>query len=57
MSLLWPCLLLLIRSYLVVVNKCQSEAPKTDNFVVDVVVVVVVVTLLVVADHTIRVIS
>ena len=35
------------------VNKCQSEAPKADNFVVDVVVVVVVVALLVVADHTI----
>ena len=49
-------MLLLIISYLVVVNKCYSEAPKADNFVVvevEVVVVVVVVALLVVADHTI----
>ena len=45
-------MLLLIISYLVVVNKCLSEAPKADNFVVDV-VVVVVVALLVVADHII----
>ena len=50
-------MLLLIISYLVVVNKYQSKAPKADNFVVDVVVVIVVVVvvgaLLVVADHTI----
>ena len=33
------------------VNKCSSEVPKADNFVVDVVVVVVVVVaLLVVTD-------
>ena len=46
---------LLIISYLGVVNKCQSEAPKADNFVVDVFVVVVVVfvALLVVAEPTI----
>ena len=42
-------MLLLIISYQVVVNKCLSEAPKADNFVV----VVVVVALLVVADHII----
>ena len=42
-------LFLLIISYLVVVNKCYSEAPKADNFVVDVVVVVVVVNVVVVA--------
>ena len=47
----WPCLLLLIIAYLV-------EAPKADNFFVDVVVVVVVVVVIVVAllgvaDHTI----
>ena len=41
--------MLLIISYSVVVNKCLSEAPKDNNFVVD---VVVVVALLVVADHT-----
>ena len=41
--LLWPCLLLLILSYLVAVNKCYSEAPKANDFAVDVVVVVVVV--------------
>ena len=41
--------MLLIISYLVVVNNCYSEAPKADNFVVDV-VVVVVVDLLVVTD-------
>ena len=56
-------MLLLIISYLVVGNKCQSKAPKGDNFVVFVVVVVVVVVvvavfvvvvaLLVIADHTI----
>ena len=50
MLILWPCLLLMIISYLVVGNKCKSEAPKADNFVVD---VVVVMDLLVVADHTI----
>ena len=44
--------MLLIISYLVVVNKCLSEAPKADNFVVDV-VVVVVVALIVVADHNV----
>ena len=34
------------------VNKCLSEAPKADNFVLDVVVVVVVVlALLVVAER------
>ena len=33
--------------YLVVVNKCLSEVPKADNFVV-----VVVVALLVVAEYT-----
>ena len=41
-----------------VVNKCSSEAPKADNFVVDVVgfvvvVVVVVFVVIVFADHTI----
>ena len=50
-------LFLLIISYLVVVNKCYSEAPKADKFVVDVVdvvvVVVVVVALLFVTDHII----
>ena len=51
-------MLLLIISYLVVANKCQSKAPKGDNFVFVVVVVVVavfvvVVALLVIADHTI----
>ena len=37
------------------VNKCQFEAPETDNFVVDIVVVVnvVVVALLVVTGHII----
>ena len=37
------------------VNKYKSEAPKANNFVVDVVVfvIVVVVALLIVADHTI----
>ena len=56
MLLLLPCLLLLIISYLVAVNKCLSEAPKADNFDVDVVVavvVVVVVALLVVIGHII----
>ena len=43
MLLLWPCLLLLIISYLVPINKCLSEAPQANNFVVDVVVVVVVI--------------
>ena len=43
MLLLWPCLLLLILSYLVAVNKCYSEAPKANDFAADVVVVVVVV--------------
>ena len=58
--LLWPCLLLLIVSYLVAVNKCKSEAHQANNFVVDVVVVVVnvvvdvvVVVLLVVIGHII----
>ena len=49
-------LLLLIISYLVEVNKCKSEIPKADNFVVNVVVVVinvVVVVLLVVIGHII----
>ena len=46
-------MLLLIISYLVAVNKCLSEAPKADKFVVDVdivgfVVVVVVVVVIVV---------
>ena len=50
MLLLWPCLLLLIISYLVTVNKCQSEALKADNFAVDVVVVVVVVVIVVVVN-------
>ena len=39
---------LLIISYLVVVNKCQSEVPKADDFVVDVVVVVIVVVVVVI---------
>ena len=52
----------LIISYLVVVNKCLSEAPKADNFAVDVVFVFVfinvvnvvnVVALLVVIGHII----
>ena len=38
--------MLLIISYLVVVNKCSSEALKADNFAVDVVVVVIGVMLL-----------
>ena len=43
-------LLLLIILYLVAVNKWSSEAPKADNFVVNVVVVVfVVVNVVVVA--------
>ena len=54
-------MLLLIISYLVAVNECYSETPKSDNFVVDVVVVVlvlvvvnvVVVGLLVVMGHII----
>ena len=46
-------MLLLILSYLVVVNEYKSEAPKAANFVVDVVVVVVVVVLVVAADQTI----
>ena len=37
-----------IISYLVVVNKCLSEAPKADNSVVDIVVVVVVILVVVV---------
>ena len=45
-------MLLLIISYLVVVNECYSVAHKADNFVVNV-VLVLVVALLVVADHTI----
>ena len=53
-------MLLLIISYLDVAKKCSSEAPKSDNFVVDVVVVVVVividvfvVALLVITGHII----
>ena len=50
-------MLLLIISYLVAVNKCLSEAPQFDNFVVVVVnivvVNVVVVVLLVVIGHII----
>ena len=46
---LCPCLIIL---YLVVVNKCYSEAPKDDDFAV-VVDVVVVVALLVVIGHLI----
>ena len=57
MLLLWPCLLLLIISYLVAVNKFESEAPKADDFVVNlvVVVVVVVVIVVVVALHVVTV--
>ena len=51
--LFWLNLLLLIILYLVVVNKCLSEAPKAVDFVVDVVVNVDVVALLVVTGHTI----
>ena len=40
-------LLLPIISYLVVVNKCESEAPKAVDCVVDVIVFVVVVILVV----------
>ena len=43
-------LLLLIISYLVVVNECKYQTPKADNFVVD---IVVVVALLVVPNQTI----
>ena len=45
--LLWPCLLLLITSYLVVVNECYSE---DVDFVV-VVVNVIAVAQLVVTGH------
>ena len=45
MLLLWPCLLLLIKLYLVVVNKSYSKAV---DFVVVVAVVVVVVFVVVV---------
>ena len=38
--MLCPCLIIL---HLVVLNKCQSEAPKAVDFVVDVVVVVILV--------------
>ena len=48
MLLWWPCLLLLVTLYLVVVNKCYSEAQKTVNYVV-----VVVVAKLVVIGHII----
>ena len=48
MLLLRPCLLLLIISYLVTVNKCLSEAPKADDFAVVVVVNVGFVALLVI---------
>ena len=41
-------MLLLIILYLVAVNKWSSEAPKADNFVVNVVVVVFVVVIAVV---------
>ena len=64
--LFWPCLLLLITLYLLVVNKCSPEAPESYHlvfvdvvavvcvFVVIVVVVnVVVVALLHVSDHII----
>ena len=66
MSLSWPCLLLLITFYLLVVNKCVSEAPESYYrvfvdvvdvgvgvvvVVIVVVVNVVVVALLVVTDH------
>ena len=62
MSLFWHCLLLLITLYLLVVNKCSSEAPESYHLVcVDVVAVVcvvvvvnvVVVALLHVTDHII----
>ena len=54
MLLLLPCFLLLIISYLVAVNRCYSEAPKADDFAVDVVVVVnVVVVSLLVIGHII----
>ena len=33
MLLLWYCMLL-VTLYLVAVNKCQSEAPKADNFAI-----------------------
>ena len=53
-------MLLLITLHQVGVNKCSSEAPKTDKFVVYVVVVVVVVVIIVVVvvllfvtDHSI----
>ena len=52
MEMLWPCLLLLIISYLVAVNECLSETPKADNFVV-VVVLVVIVNVVVVAMHVV----
>ena len=56
MSLFWPCLLLLITFYLLVVNKYSSDASESYQCVrVDVFVVinVVVVVLLVVTAHVI----
>ena len=64
MLLFWPCLLLLITFYLLVVNKCVSEAPESyyrvfvdvvdvGVGVVVVIVNVVVVALLVVTYHII----
>ena len=51
MSLLLPCLLLLITLYLQVVNKCSSEAPESYHlFCVDVVTVVCVVVIVVVVN-------
>ena len=39
MSLFWPCLLLLVTLYLLVLNKCSTEAPESYHLVrVDVVV-------------------
>ena len=53
MLLLWPCLLLLITIYLVVVNEVFLRLLKAVNFAVVVVVYVFVVALLTVTGHII----
>ena len=51
MSLFWPCLLLLITSYLLVVNKYSSEVPESyHSLCVDVVIVVVFIVVIVVVN-------
>ena len=56
MSLSWPCLLLQITFYLLVVNEFSSEAPESYYLVcVDVVIVGVVVVVIVVVVNVVDV--